>query len=131
MIESKSAIVESKPVVIAPVMPAAISATPLTQASVAVANKAPIIAPIAVVPVNSKDALAIKVREDSWVEIKRTDNSVLVSRLLKAGTSEIVAVNEPVTMVIGNAAGVDVTLRGKSVDVLTGNSSNVARLNLK
>ena len=131
VIESKSAIVESKPVVVAPVIPAAVSAIPLTPPSVAAANKAPMIAPIAIVSVNSKDALAIKVREDSWVEIKRADNSVLVSRLLKAGTTEIVAVTEPVSMVIGNAAGVDVTLRGKSVDVVTGNSSNVARLNLK
>jgi len=131
VIESKSAVVESKPVVIPPVNPTAVSAILLTQVSVAAANKAPIIAPIAAVPVNSKDALAIKVRQDSWVEIKRADNSVMVSRLLKAGTSEIVAVTEPVSMVIGNAAGVDVTLRGKSVDVVTGNATNVARLSLK
>ncbi len=112
-----------------------IESKPATAVNVAVDASKPStsLAPIqsVVVPLNSKDALAIKVREDSWVEIKRADNSVLVSRLLKAGTSEVVAVTEPVTMVIGNAAGVDVTLRGKSVDVMTGNTSNVARLNLK
>lgn len=135
-LESKPAVIDAKPAA-APVVPAPVAvskpvaATALLPA-VADANTAPIAPPLAVaVPVSSKDALAIKVREDSWVEIKRADNSVLVSRLLKAGTSEVVAVTEPVSMVIGNAAGVDVILRGKLIDVVTGNSSNVARLNLK
>lgn len=135
-LESKPAVVDAKPAV-APVVPAPVAVSkPVTATAllpaVSDANKTPIAPPLAVaVPVNSKDALAIKVREDSWVEIKRADNSVLVSRLLKAGTSEVVAVTEPVSMVIGNAAGVDVILRGKLIDVVTGNSSNVARLNLK
>ena len=122
--ESKSAAVTPAAVVAS--KPAA--AAPVVQSAAVATNTTPV---AATVPVNSKDALAIKVREDSWVEIKRADNSVLLSRLLKAGTSEVVAVTEPVSMVIGNAAGVDVTLRGKSVDVVTGNTSNVARLNLK
>lgn len=128
VVESKPAVVESKPVVIAPVLPAPV-ASPKPVGTAPAVSPAPV--PVVAVSVNNKDALAIKVREDSWVEIKRADNSVLVSRLLKAGTSEVVAVTEPVSMVIGNAAGVDVTLRGKSVDVVTGNTSNVARLNLK
>lgn len=79
---------------------------------------------------DSKNALVFQVKEDSWVEIKRADDSVLVSRLFKAGTTEVFDVTSPVAMVIGNAAGVSVTLRGKPLDV-SGNSSNVARLNLK
>lgn len=132
--ESKVAVPESKPVVVVTPAPAPVAASkpavaaPAVQSAAVAVSTTPV---VAAVPVNSKDALAIKVREDSWVEIKRADNSVLLSRLLKAGTSEVVAVTEPVTMVIGNAAGVDVTLRGKSVDVVTGNTSNVARLNLK
>ncbi len=129
VVESKPAVVDAKPAVVATVTPA-----PVTAAKpVVTIQAAPVVqsAAVAAVPMNSKDALAIQVRQDSWVEIKRADNSVLVSRLLKAGTSEVVAVTEPVSMVIGNAAGVDVTLRGKPVDVVTGNTSNVARLNLK
>lgn len=137
--ESKVTAPESKPAAVVPASaPAPVTASkpsaaaPVVQSVVVAASATPVSAPVvAAVPVNSKDALAIKVREDSWVEIKRADNSVLLSRLLKAGTSEVVAVTEPVNMVIGNAAGVDVTLRGKSVDVVTGNTSNVARLNLK
>ncbi len=119
----------AKPAVPAPasVATAAPAVAPLTP----VAKPAAVAAPKPVVPVDSKNALAINVREDSWVEIKGADNSVILSRLLKAGSSEAVAVTGPVSVVIGNAAGVDVTLRGAPVDVVTGNSSNVARLNLK
>lgn len=84
----------------------------------------------AVAPADSKNVLAIQARQDSWIEIKRADNTVLASSLLKSGTSESFEITGPVSMVIGNAAGVSVTLRGTPVDV-TGNSSNVARLNLK
>lgn len=123
-------VLESKPSAsVAPV----IAAQPL-----AVAQPAP--APVAVpagkvvaaaAPVDSKNALAIKARQDSWVEIRRADDTVLFSRLLKAGSAEVIGINEPVSIVIGNAAGVDMTLRGAPVDVVAGNTSNVARLNLK
>ena len=78
-----------------------------------------------------KNVLAIRVREDSWIEIRRADNDkVVFSDLLKAGASETIDLPGPATMVVGNAAGVDVTLRGVPVD-LKGNASNVAHINLK
>ncbi|WP_175625649.1 MULTISPECIES: RodZ domain-containing protein [Oxalobacteraceae] len=117
--------VSAAPAAVAATTPAAPAATPVVKPAPVAAVAKP------VVPVDSKNALAINVREDSWVEIKGADNNVLLSRLLKAGSSEAVAVTGPVSVVIGNAAGVDVTLRGAPVDVVTGNSSNVARLNLK
>ena len=86
--------------------------------------------PAPAVPLDSKNALVFKLKEDSWVEIRRADDSILVSRLFKAGTTEAFAITSPVSMVIGNAAGVTVTLRGKPLDV-SGNSSNVARLDVK
>jgi len=79
----------------------------------------------------SKDLLRLNFREDSWVEIRRSDKSTLISRLLKAGTSESFDISEPVLLVIGNAAGVDASLRGTPLDLQAGSSSNVARLNLK
>lgn len=80
---------------------------------------------------SSKDLLRLTFREDSWVEIRRGDKSTMISRLLKAGTSESFDINEPVTLVIGNAAGVDASLRGSRLDLETGSNSNVARLSLK
>ena len=120
--EPAASVAAAKPqVVVAPVAPVpAVKPVPVVTT-----------APTPATPVDSKNALAINVRQDSWVEIKRADNTVIVSRLLKAGSSEAIAVTGPISVVIGNAAGVDVTLRGDPVDVVTGNSSNVARLNLK
>lgn len=79
----------------------------------------------------SKDLLRLNFREDSWVEIRRDDKSTMISRLLKAGTTEAFDITEPVTLVIGNAAGVDASLRGTKLDLQTSSNSNVARLNLK
>lgn len=78
-----------------------------------------------------KDALTLKVREDSWIEIKRADNSTVVSSILKAGTTESFKITGPVAMTIGNAAGVEATLRGKPLELKADAKTNVARLNLK
>lgn len=80
---------------------------------------------------DTKNKLTLKLREDSWVEIKRPDNSTLVSALFKADTTESFKITGPVSMTIGNAAGVDVILRGKTVELKAGTKSNVARLTLK
>ena len=77
-----------------------------------------------------KDTLVFNVREDSWVEVRRaSDKSVLLARLLKAGTTETVEVSEPVFIVVGNVTGVSASLRGELVELKSG--GNVARLTLK
>jgi cytoskeleton protein RodZ len=137
VVEAKPAEVkatETKPAEVSkPANEPAVAATPAAPTTApAVAKPAPVAAaPKPAALVDGKNALVISVREDSWVEIKGADNNILLSRLLKAGTAEAVPVTAPVSVVIGNAAGVDVTLRGAPVDVVSGNSSNVARLNLK
>lgn len=80
--------------------------------------------------VNSKDLLRLTFREDSWVEIRRADKTTLISRLLKAGTTEAFDISDAAMLVVGNAAGVDATLRGQPLDLKPANGSNVARLNL-
>lgn len=80
---------------------------------------------------NGKDLLRLTFREDSWVEIRRNDKTTMISRLLKAGTTESFDITEPVTLVIGNAAGVDASLRGSKLDLESSNNSNVARVSLK
>lgn len=86
-------------------------------------------------PTPGKDALVLKLREDSWVEIRRINNSdsnsIVISRLIKAGSTETLAIAEPVSVTIGNASGVELTLRGKPVDLKADARTNVARLNLK
>ncbi|GGI54519.1 helix-turn-helix domain-containing protein [Oxalicibacterium solurbis] len=115
---------------VAPVQPqAAVEEKTQTPAAVPIATES-VSGSAAPVAVDSKNALVFQVKEDTWVEIRRADDSILVSRLLKAGTTEAFEITAPSSMVIGNAAGVNVTLRGKPLDI-SGNSSNVARLNVK
>ncbi|MFC7514131.1 RodZ domain-containing protein [Herbaspirillum sp. GCM10030257] len=79
-----------------------------------------------------KDALVIKARQDSWLEIKPEGASKpAVSRLMKAGESETFEVTGPVSVVIGNASGVDANLRGSAIELKAPGSGNVARLKLK
>lgn len=75
--------------------------------------------------------LSLNFRQDSWVDIKRADNTVLISRLVKAGGTETVDMSQPVSIIIGNIAGVDATLRGAPLDLKAGSKTNVARLTLK
>lgn len=83
-------------------------------------------------PAAGKDALQLKVREESWIEIRRSsDNSVLLSRIVKPGETESVQVAEPVSVVIGNASGVDASLRGSPLELKTSSKNNVARLTVK
>lgn len=101
-----------------------VPASPATQA-------APKVAESTSKATAGKDALTFNAREDSWIEVRRAgDKSVLLSRVVKAGTNESVEVTEPVSVVVGNAAGVDATLRGAPVELKSG-GGNVARLSLK
>jgi cytoskeleton protein RodZ len=106
---------------------AAVNASQGERAVVPSASKRKEPAPVVT---EGKNVLAVHVRQDSWIEVRRADDSVLFAGLLKAGAAESLDLNGPVSVVIGNAAGVDLTLRGAPVDI-KGSASNVARLNLK
>lgn len=81
---------------------------------------------------STADTLQFKAREDSWIEVRRiSGNGVLLSRIVRAGEGASVEMSEPVSIVIGNASGVDVTLRGKPVELKAIGASNVARFTLK
>jgi cytoskeleton protein RodZ len=84
------------------------------------------------------NALILKMREDSWIEVRRagegTGNraagNVVMARLAKSGTSETIDIDGPVVLTVGNVAGVDATLRGESLNLTAGARNNVVRLNL-
>jgi len=91
----------------------------------------------AVPPVEStapaeKNILQLKINSDSWIEVRRiSNNSIVISRTGTAGTTENIDVDEPVSVVIGNAAGVDASFRGTPLELKNSAHNNVARLNLK
>lgn len=111
----------------------AVSAAPASDAGQAVQPASPALPATAPnPPPASENALTLKVREESWIEIRRaSDKKLMFSRLVKAGETEDFEVTEPVSIVIGNAAGVEATLRGEPIAMKPGTKSNVARLSVK
>jgi cytoskeleton protein RodZ len=78
------------------------------------------------------NTLSLKMREESWIEIRRSSGgSALVARLMQAGESTVIELTEPMSVVIGNVAGVDASLRGTPVALKGGANTNVARITLK
>ncbi|MFZ6813134.1 helix-turn-helix domain-containing protein [Undibacterium sp. Rencai35W] len=79
----------------------------------------------------SANLMKFKFRQDSWIQIKRENGTVVTSHLAKAGTEESFDVKEALQIKIGNAAGVDGTLRGTSLNIAATKESNVINLNVK
>ncbi|MFZ6844864.1 helix-turn-helix domain-containing protein [Undibacterium sp. RuTC16W] len=79
----------------------------------------------------SANLMKFKFRQDSWIQIKRENGTVITSHLAKAGTEESFDVKEALQIKIGNAAGVDGTLRGTSLNIAATKESNVINLNVK
>lgn len=75
--------------------------------------------------------LKLDLREDAWVEISALNGNKLVSRLMKAGTTEQFDINEPVVLVVGNVSGVDASLRGQPLNLRAVARDNVSKLSLK
>ncbi|HEU4372863.1 MAG TPA: RodZ domain-containing protein [Telluria sp.] len=77
------------------------------------------------------NALVITVREDSWIQVQRANGAPLISRLVKAGSTETLDITEPVTLVVGKPGGVSATLRGTAVELPVEAGKAVSRVNLK
>jgi cytoskeleton protein RodZ len=103
------------------------SQVPRPTENAALAAKPPSPAPA---PVSAENVLVLKVLKDSWVQVKTVSGNVMLSRLLKAGETETVPMSNPVQVVIGNAAGIEATLRGTPLTLKSG-AGNIARLTLQ
>ncbi|HEY4540834.1 MAG TPA: RodZ domain-containing protein [Noviherbaspirillum sp.] len=77
------------------------------------------------------NALSLLVREESWIEIRSAGGRTILARLAQPGENISVAVNEPIELVVGNAAGVDARLRGEPFALKGRSSSNVVRVSVK
>lgn len=106
------------------------SAPQVAAAGQSAASSAPQAAVAATSEIRPGDKLVLKLREASWVELKRESGEVLAARLVPAGATESFDVSAGASLVVGNAAGVDATFRGKAIDLNAGAKNNVARLKL-
>lgn len=108
----------------AAVPPAAVPA-PVT-ATAAVAPPA-----AAAVPAVGANALVLKVEQDSWVEIRRPGSSPLISRMVKAGSTETFDITGPATLVVGKPGVVQATLRGAKLELPTVAGGTISRVSIK
>ena len=103
---------------------------PSGQIATSPSNAGPNAVNAATNPTPTNNVLVLKLRQDSWVEVKRSNGTVLVSRVLKAGSSETIEMTAPVQLVVGNVNGVEAQLRGTPLSLKNG-PGNTARVNLK
>ena len=121
--ESTSTPTPSAPVPASSIPMAAPSAAPSAASEPATAPSAP------QVPAGSV-VLQLSYRGPSWTEIRDHDGTVLILRLVPAGSEQALSGIPPFDVVIGNAAAVRLVYRGAAVDLTPFTRGNVARLRL-
>nr|WP_217344333.1 helix-turn-helix domain-containing protein [Noviherbaspirillum sp. L7-7A]MBV0878473.1 helix-turn-helix domain-containing protein [Noviherbaspirillum sp. L7-7A] len=87
--------------------------------------------PLAVATPASASALVLNFKQDSWVEVKRPDNSTVVARVMRAGTTESFDLAGPLSLTVGNARGVEASVRGEPLNLTSTTRNNVARVTVK
>ncbi|OEZ95875.1 RodZ domain-containing protein [Duganella phyllosphaerae] len=76
-------------------------------------------------------ALVLKVTEDSWVEIRRPGAAPLISRVVKAGSTETFDIKGPSLLIVGKPAGVQASLGGAPLALPQIAGGTIARVNIK
>lgn len=87
--------------------------------------------PAAAPAVAGANALVLNVTQDSWVEIRRPGSTPLISRLVKAGSTETFDITGPAVLVVGKPDVVQATLRGARLDLPTISGGTISRVNIK
>ncbi|WP_343732461.1 helix-turn-helix domain-containing protein [Duganella sp.] len=127
--------------------PAATPAPAAATPAPAPAATAPAAAPVAAAPAAAAAAptpaaaapaaagtghqLVLKVTEDSWVEIRRPGTTSLISRVVKAGSTETFDIKDPALLIIGKPAGVEATLGGAPLPLPLIPGGTISRVNIK
>jgi len=87
--------------------------------------------PATTAPAAGANTLVLSVREDSWIEVRPQGGRALISRLVKAGSTETVDVPGTATLVVGNPNGVTATLRGAAVALPPVPGKTISRVTIK
>jgi cytoskeleton protein RodZ len=101
--------------------------TPAGVPAVPSAASAPAAPPAAA----SVNALVLTVRQDSWVDLRSSGAAPLISRVIKAGSTETFEVSGPLQLVVGNAAGVAATLRGAPLTLAPASGGTTSRMTIQ
>jgi cytoskeleton protein RodZ len=111
---------------------ALVADVPASSFLAATATPGAAVAPV--VDVRSKTEtgiLALTASVDAWVEVTDHAKRVRIQRVLKQGEEAVFAEGAPFAVVVGNASGAKVTVRGESFDLASVAKNNVARFEVK
>ena len=75
--------------------------------------------------------LVLTVQEDSWIEIRRAGKASLISRLVKAGSTETFDISGQALLIVGKPAGVQATLRGAPLALPPVAGGTIARVTIQ
>lgn len=75
--------------------------------------------------------LEFRFREDSWVEVRGADRARLLFGLMREGDMRRVSGKPPVSVLIGNAAVVDLQVNGSRFDLTAHTRNNIARFEVR
>lgn len=112
------------------VQPAPAAAAPgVAAAGVAVKPVTPAVTPAATA--SAGGVLVLKAIEDSWITIQPPGKKVLVSRMLKAGSTETFDIAEPALLIVGKPSHVQATLRGAALELPPVPGGTISRVSVK
>jgi len=113
--------------------PATTPPAPTPAAAVATPTVTTAAAPVTVVPpAAGANTLVLAVREDSWIEVRPSvGGRPLISRLVKAGSTESLEITGPATLIVGAPGGVTATLRGANIALPPQPGKTISRVALK
>lgn len=112
---STTAVTADKPTVSSVPMSVAVAATPVNAIATQVSNT----------------ALTIKATADTWIDVNGQDGKLRAQRLLKSGETAEFDDSPAFTVVIGNATGAKVWIKGQVFDLSPVVRNNVARFDTK
>ena len=86
----------------------------------------------AAAPAAGANTLVLTVREDAWIEVKPAKGgTAMLKRLVRAGSTETVNVDQPVRVIVGNPGAVSASLRGAPVALPTVPGKTYSLVNLQ
>ena len=91
-------------------MNSTVDAEPVTQEQVTTEEEAP--------AEPQQQGIILNIQENSWVEIRDSNNRAIVSRVLKEGDQYFVPDRPDLRMSLGNAAGIEIVIDGKALPAL-------------
>jgi cytoskeleton protein RodZ len=119
---------------VAPFVPLADSTVLTTPSAPSQPSSTPVAAPDEIsstLPDAATSVLLLEATDDSWVSVTEATGSSLLRRILHAGETIPVSGTLPLSVVLGKADVVMVTVRGKRLDTLAHTNKQVARFEVE